>query len=483
MSRLEWPDDGCHLFVGGDWLELDHGDPIPCISPIDETTVGHVAAANAHDVDVAIERIRPALQDWSAKSAAERGEYLRAFAALIREHSEQIAALDTLDGGMLAKVALDSIFRVAEDLEFHAGLASEIKGSTYPTESSRLVFTIREPFGIVVRIVPFNMPFRFAVKGAAPALIAGNVVILKPSEHTSLSALALGALAKEVFPPGVLNVVTGFGREAGAALVEHPAVGRIACTGSAATGRAILEAAAKQIKLVTLELGGKNPLIVAKDSDPERAATVAFQAMSFSMAGQACQSSTRLLIHNSVYDDVVGRLADKMQTLVLGDPREPGTGIGPVAFRAHYERVRGFITSGIDEGAKLVTGGSTPAHLDKGFYVQPTLFGEVTPEMRIYREEIFGPVVDAIRWDDADDVIKLSNDTEYGLYGRIVANSVGEALALAKRVDAGTVLVNTAGPTPQGYPFGGYKESGLGKQNCLEEVLSYTQEKGVVVEL
>jgi betaine-aldehyde dehydrogenase len=483
MADLDWPRDGRHIFVGGTWLELEGAERIASVSPIDEAVCGHVAAARPEDVARAVDLITPALADWDALGALGRTPYLKRFAEAIDEHADELAEMETLDGGLTAATAAKDIRTAINSLGFFASYAYELNGTTYSAPAGTVAFTEREPYGIVARIVPFNHPVMFAVQCAAPVLLAGNAVIVKPPEQASLSTLMLAEIASGVFPPGVFNVITGYGHEAGSAIVDHPLIPRIGFTGSVPTGRRILEGAAKHIKQVTLELGGKNPLIVTADADPAFAVEAAYRGMNFTHAGQSCQSTSRLLVQADLYDEVVERLGERMRGIEVGDPRAKETVTGPLAFKAHYDRVLGHIAGGIEEGARLVVGGERPEGLDQGYYVQPTLFADVTPDMRIAREEIFGPVLVALRFDDVDEAVRIANDTEFGLTSRVIAGSYDLASSIGRRINAGTTLLNTLGTRQRGMPFGGYKESGLGKQACLEEVLSYTQEKSVVAEV
>jgi acyl-CoA reductase-like NAD-dependent aldehyde dehydrogenase len=483
MTESNWPQDGQHIFAGGTWVKLEGADRIPSISPIDERVIGHVAAARAEDVDHAVELIRPALDGWAGLGAAARTGYLSRFAEAIATRKSELAELETLDGGITARTAERDLTTAVDSLALFSSYAQVLTGSTYPAPAGTTAYTVREPYGIAARIVPFNHPIMFAVQNAAPVLLAGNAVIIKPPEQASLSTLLLAEIAREVFPPGVFNVITGYGHEAGAAIVGHPAIPRIGFTGSIPTGRRILEGAAAHIKHVTLELGGKNPLIITDDADPDFAARVAVRGMNFTHAGQSCQSTSRVLVQAGLYDQVIAAMTDQMKALVVGDPRETATDTGPVAFRAHYDRVLGYIESGVQEGARLVTGGGRPDGLATGLYIKPTLFADVTEDMKIAREEIFGPVVSVMRYEDTDEAIRIANATEYGLSSRVVSGSLERAAAIGRRIKAGTTLLNTTGGRLRGMPFGGYKESGLGKQSCLEEVLSYTEEKSVVAAL
>lgn len=480
MADLQWPRDGRHIFIGGEWIELEGVDQITSISPIDERVIGYVAAARPEDIDLAVSRIKPALKAWADLGAVGRLSYMRRFAEAIAAHADELSEIETLDGGLTVRTATGDIATAVNSLGFYGSYAHMLNGQTYAAPGDTAAYTVREPYGIVARIIPFNHPIMFAVQNTAPVLLAGNAVVLKPPEQASLSTLALAEIAREIFPPGIFNVVTGYGHEAGAAIVAHRDIPRIGFTGSVPTGRRILEGAAQHIKHVTLELGGKNPLIVTEGADPDFAASVAVQGMNFTHAGQSCQSTSRILVHESIYDEVVANLAERISSLVVGDPRDEATDTGPVAFRAHYERILNYIEIGKNEGAQLIVGGSRPASLASGLYIEPTLFAEVTEKMRIASEEIFGPVVVAMRYADDEEAIRIANDTEFGLTSRVIASSLDHASRIGRQIKAGTMLLNTAGTRPRGMPFGGYKESGLGKQACLEEVLSYTEEKSVV---
>lgn len=483
MGNLDWPRDGRHIFVGGKWIELHGVESISAISPIDEQIIGSIAAARAEDVEHAVETITPALRDWAGLGAVGRAAYLTRLADAVAAHSAELAELETIDAGLTVRTANRDLTGAIASLKFYASYAHALTAKTYPDAENVLAYTVREPYGIVARITPFNHPVLFAASTAAPVLLAGNAVILKPPEQASLSTLALAEIAREIFPPGVFNVITGYGHETGSAIVAHPSIPRIGFTGSVPTGRRILEGAAAHIKHVSLELGGKNPLIIAEGADPDFASNVALLGMNFTHAGQSCQSTSRVLICSDLYDEVVDGLAGKMQALVVGDPRDQTTDTGPVAFKAHYDRVLGYIAIGTDEGAKLVVGGNRPEGFSKGFYIEPTLFSEVSEDMRIAKEEIFGPVVVAMRYENLDDAIRIANDTEFGLLSRVVAGSLDAAAAIGREIKAGATLLNTEGNRPRGMPVGAFKQSGLGTEGCLEEVLSYSQEKAVVARI
>jgi betaine-aldehyde dehydrogenase len=471
------------MFIGGGWVDADDGAVLESIDPSTEEPICVIPAAGAADVDRAVDAARDAAPAWAAMSWTERAGVVRALAHRIQDVAEELAKLDTHDAGLpLAGSRGDVRSAVAEMLYF-AGLGGEAKGETLPTTPTRLAMTHREPYGVVGRIIPFNHPFKFAASKCTAALMAGNTVVLKPSEHTSLSALRLAALSEDLLPTGVLNVVTG-PAATGAAIVEHPEVPRIAFTGGVPGGRAVLHAAAENIKHVTLELGGKNPMVVFDDTDPYRAAVGAVAGMNLCRSmGQSCQSNSRILVHRSLKEDFLAALTGLVGDLRVGDPGDETTDLGPLAFDEHYQRVLAYVESGRDEGARLLTGGGRPAGLPRGFYLEPTVFADVEPTMRIASEEIFGPVVSVLDWEYEDEMIRLANGVDYGLTANVWTNDLQRAHRTARRLQAGTVWVNGDGHKPLGTPFGGFKHSGIGLEGSLEEVLSYTRSKSVVVNL
>ena len=484
MPELEIPLDGQHAFFGGKWVTLRGVERIPMISPSDESLIGHIAAAQAEHVDQAVAAITPALAEWRAMGVAARSKILLEYGRRIENHIDELTAMDVRDGGMTHGKAYADVKRSVKWISDYCGYALDLTGRTFPSAEGTLSYTTREPYGIVGQIVPFNHPQNFAVKGIAPTVIAGNAVILKPPEQASMSALGLAELARDVFPPGIVNVVTGYGHEVGSAIVAHPDIPRIGFVGSVPTGRRILEAGAARIKHITLELGGKNPLILTDGPDADFAAQVAVRGMNLSHAGQSCQSTSRALVHASIYDEVVERIADRMSKLRIGNPVDPETDMGPLAFKDHYDRVLRYIDIGVrDDGATLSWGGGRPDGLDRGYFVQPALFSEVTPDMRIAREEIFGPVLSVIRWESDEEAVAIADDTEMGLNCRIFSPSVERSLRIGNRLSTGMCYVNTRGALEVGQPFGGFRQSGIGKQNCHEEVVSYTRERSFVVGL
>jgi betaine-aldehyde dehydrogenase len=472
------------MYIGGKWVDADSGARLDAIDPATERVIGSVPAGSAADVSHAASAARESAPAWAATPWAARARILRELADRIDSVASAIAELDARDCGNPLSGTTSDVTSAAEELRYFAGITPETRGSTGPGNTATVSYTTRAPYGVVGRIIPFNHPFKFAAGKIAAPLAAGNAVILKPSEHTSLTAIELAKLADGLLPSGVFNVVTGTGREAGEALVGHPDVPRLAFTGSVPTGRALLRTAAEHIKHVTLELGGKNPLIVFPDVDPVAAAQAAVAGMNIARSnGQSCGSTSRIFVHRSIRQPFMVALVDRIRQLRIGDPMDAATQVGPLAFRAHYERVMGYIEIGRQEGAELAFGGARPASQPVGFFVEPTVFTGVTDDMRIAREEIFGPVMAVLDWDDVDEVITRANATTMGLTANIWTKDVSVAHRVANAMEAGYVYINGNGRRPMGMPFGGWKLSGLGKENGLEELLSYTREKTIGVTL
>lgn len=472
------------MLIGGEMTRGSATDWIESTSPADEALLGRVPDAIAGDVNDAVAAAAQAQPAWAAKSVWERAAVLRRLAEAIRARGTQIVALEARDtGNTIGKLGAD-VQIAAAYLEYFAGLASEMKGETVPATAGGLHFTVREPYGVVARIVPFNHPFMFAAAHLAAPLVAGNSVVIKTPETSPLTGSLLGELCREHLPAGLVNIVHGRGSPAGDALVRHPAVRRIGFTGSVPTGLAIQRAAAESgVKHVTLELGGKNPFIVFPDADLDRVVEHAVSGMNFSWAGQSCGSTSRLLLHESVHDEVVERVASRLRSLRIGDPMDPASEMGPVNSRRQYERVMGFIESARAEGARLLAGGRRPPGeaFQRGFWIEPTFYSEVTPAMRVAREEVFGPIVCALRWKTEEEAIRLANAVELGLTAAVWTRDLSTAMRMMRRIEAGTVWINTAGQHFVGTPFGGWKDSGLGGEECLEELLSYTRVKAVHV--
>lgn len=463
---------------GAAGLWIDSHDPAT-LEPI-----GRVPAATAHDVDRAVRAAAKAQIEWAARSVWERAAALRALASAIRARGPEILNLEARDtGNTIGKLQAD-VQIAAGYLEYFAGLASELKGETIPATAKGLHLTLREPYGVVARIVPFNHPFMFAAAHLAAPLMAGNAVVVKTPETSPLTGSMLGELCQAVLPAGLVNILHGHGMPAGDALVRDPLVRRIGFTGSVATGLAIQRAAAESgVKHVTLELGGKNPFIVFPDADLDRIVEMAVAGMNFSWAGQSCGSTSRLVLHESIHDVVVERVAARFAALKLGSPLDPTSEMGPVNSARHRDRIMALIDSARAEGARLVTGGGRPRgdSFARGYWVEPTLFADVTPAMRIAQEEVFGPVVCTQRFRSEEEAVAIANGTDFGLTAAVWTRDLPLALRMVRAVQAGTVWINTAGQHFVGTPFGGWKDSGLGGEECLEELFSYSQVKAVHV--
>lgn len=478
-----------------DWRMLIAGELRPAHSgaryATDSPSLGErlteVPAADATDVDAAVRAADGSWRTWAARPVRERAAIVRELADVLVAHEDEIALLDALDGGNPVAAMRDDIQLAATLMRMYADWALELKGETIPATADHLHYTIRQPYGVVARIVPYNHPAMFTAARSAAPLIAGNAVVVKAPDQTPLSALRIGELFAELLPPGVLNIVTGEGAVAGDALVRHPLVRRIAFIGSVPTGLAIQRAAAEcSVKHVTLELGGKNPLIVFPDANLDRAIDGAVRGMNFHWTGgQSCGSTSRLLLHQSIADGFVERLVAKIEAIVIGDPLEEATEMGTMVSAAHYQKVMSYIASAQDEGATLLTGGNRPEGdtFARGHYVAPTVFGDVTPSMRISQEEIFGPVLSVLTWSDSSEAVKIANDVSYGLTSSIWTRDLVTAHRVAHQVESGSVWINDSSRHFAGVPFGGFKNSGVGREEGIHELLDFTQLKAINLNL
>jgi len=467
------------LYVGGEWVPGAGDRTFETINPSTGEKLADVPLAGDADVDRAVGCAKRAFAEWSRVTPRERARCFTRLARRVLENAECLALMDAVDSGNAISGMRGDIAWTAETLDYFAGLITEIKGETSSQGPRHLNFTRRQPYGVVAKINPFNHPFRFCAEKAAAPLAAGNCVVIKGSEQAPLSSLKLGELCDGLFPPGVINVVTG-AAATGSALVRHPDVRRIGFVGSAATGRAIVREAADGLKHVTLELGGKNPIIIFPDADPKKAATAAIKGMNMNRQGQSCSSTSRVLVHRTLHGAVVDELVRQAEALPVGLPWIESNEVGPIVSARQFERVMGFIESGRAEGATLLTGGGRPRDpaLHRGFFISPTIFDGVTPEMRIGREEIFGPVMSVMPWDDEEQMLARANGVEYGLTAAIVTNDLARAMETAERIEAGYVWINSTGRY-LGAPYGGWKQSGIGQEECFGELLSYTQIKNV----
>jgi aldehyde dehydrogenase (NAD+) len=449
------------------------------VDPATEQPIARIAEADAADIDAAVRAARAAFEgEWGQGRAAERGQALLRLAALIRENIEALIALESLDSGKpVAAIRRQDLPAVLDTLTYYAGWADKINGQVIPARQDALTYTVREPLGVVGAIVPWNFPLMIGMWKMAPALACGCTIVLKPAELTSLTALRIGELALEAgLPPGVLNVVPGLGKVAGAALVDHPDVDKVTFTGSPSVGREILRGAAGNLKRVTLELGGKSANIIFPDADLGAAVRAAAAGIFFN-SGQVCSAGSRILVHDAIYDEVVERLVERARAVRLGDPRDPSTTMGPLVSAGQMARVLDYIAIGRDEGARLAAGGAR--HGELGYFVAPTVFAGVAHDMRISQEEIFGPVAAVIRFRDDEEAIRLANGTRYGLAAGVWSADIARVHRFARRLKAGTVWINTYGPTDVRLPWGGARDSGFGREHGDAAIENFTEPKVV----
>jgi acyl-CoA reductase-like NAD-dependent aldehyde dehydrogenase len=474
------------FYVGGEMRMARRGERFESIDPARGSAWALIADAGAEDVDECVRNAREAfLGPWREVSPSDRGLLLFRLADAIDADAERLAGLETRENGKLHREMVAQMKLVPKWLRYFAGLADKIEGTTIPLDRRSIVnYTVREPLGVVGVIMPWNSPMFLSAMAVAPALAAGNTVVVKPSEITSTSAVEVARLATEVgFPPGALNVVTGLG-QAGEALVRHPAVAKISLTGGIETGRAVGIAAAERLAPVTLELGGKSANIVFEDADVD-AAEAGLLAGVFAAAGQTCVAGSRAFIHESLYDELVERIAARAGRIRIGDPMDPETEMGPIATRVQFDKVASFVDRARGEGAEIVSGGR-PAEVEglpDGFFYEPTLVRSADPGGHLAQNEVFGPVLAVFPFSDEQQVVRLANGTRYGLAAGVWTRDLRRAHRMARALEAGTVWINMYRAMAPQSPFGGYKESGLGRQNGMEAILEYVQTKSVWVEL
>jgi betaine-aldehyde dehydrogenase len=472
------------MLIDGKLTAAENSRTIDAIAPASGEIVAQVPRASTADVDRAVAGAKRAFRAWSRLPNTKRAEYVFALADSIEAHGEELAWLDSIDNGSPIRVMRGDYSMAAEQLRYFAGLALELKGESIPTPDPHSVdFTVRDPFGVVARIVPFNHPLMFAASKLGAPLVSGNTVVLKPSEHTSLSALRLGELCATIFPSGVVNVLTGSGSEIGDHLVAHPDVPRIAFTGSVDIGRRIQAVAATQrVKVVTLELGGKNPIIVFADADRRAAVAGAMRGMNFSWQGQSCGSTSRLYVERSIFEEFLKDLAREMSTMRIGDPLSEETDIGAIVSASQFASVTGYIERALaDPRVRLITGGA-PESSSPGLFIAPTLLA-VDDErgVEIASEEVFGPVLVAAPFDEENDVIERANELPLGLTASVWTTDLGRAMRCSRELEAGQVWVNWSSSHIPGAPFGGVKDSGVGREESIDELYSYTQSKNVYI--
>jgi acyl-CoA reductase-like NAD-dependent aldehyde dehydrogenase len=473
------------MLIGGELVNAKSSDFHESLNPANEEVIGLTPAADQRDVDMAVEAAERAWPIWWEKAPVERARAMRNFAQRIAERGEEILRVEVADTGNTIVPTRNDITVTVNALNYFAGLAYELKGATVPGAGNALHLSTHEPYGIVARITPFNHPLMFSVARTAAALVSGNAVIVKPPETSPLSAMILAEIAQKTLPAGIFNIVTGTGPQVGDAIVRHPKIKRIAFIGSANTGRAIQRAAAEAgVKHVSLELGGKNPLIAFADADPSKVADLAVRGMNFGWQGQSCGSTSRLLLHADIFDATVELIRSMVSRIKIGDPLDPETGMGPMNSRMQLERTLGFISDAKQAGANLITGGGQPKGdiFKRGYWVEPTVFSDVPTSARLWRDEVFGPVLSIVRWTDDEEALRLANDNELGLTAGIVTNDIGKAMRMSKRLRTGYIWINTIGSHYTGVPFGGMKGSGIGREESIEEMFSYTETKSINIQ-
>jgi betaine-aldehyde dehydrogenase len=472
------------MIVGGEHVDAVDGRTLDTINPATGEVLAVFPRGGERDVERAVQAANAAFPSWRDTPPLERVAALNALADRIEDEAEELGRMDVAENGSPIREMRKDAHVAAWLIRYLAGLALQLRGETMPSDPSRFNFSVLQPFGVVGRIIPFNHPVLFAASRLAAPLVAGNTVVMKPSEHTSISALRVAELANEVLPPGVFNLVTGLGSEAGDALVRHPLVRRLAFTGAADTGRAIQAAAAAvAVKTLTLELGGKNPIVVLPDADLDDAIEGAVRGMNFTWQGQSCGSTSRLLVHSSLREEFVSRLAERLDGMVAGPPQDDATDTGSIVNRGQYDRVVSYLDIGTTDGARIVAGGG-PAEvpgMPDGLFFRPTLLEDVAPDARIAQEEIFGPILVTIPFDTIDEALQIANSVRYGLTASVFTRDLALAHRFVREVQAGMVWVNDTSNHIPGMSFGGTKDSGIGREESFDELLSYTESKSVTM--
>lgn len=470
--------------INGKWQPAKSGKTFETINPATEEVIAKVAEGDAADVDAAAKAAREAFENgpWSKMDARDRGKLINRLADLIEEELEDLAALETLDNGKPIRDSRAADLPLTIDcLRYFAGWADKLHGQTIPVRGNYFTYTRREPVGVVGQIIPWNFPLLMVAWKWGPALAAGNTIVMKPAEQTPLTCLRMAKLAQEAgFPDGVINVVPGYGPTAGGAIVKHPEIDKVAFTGSTEIGQLIMQGAASTLKRISLELGGKSPNIVFADSDLDAAAAGAHFGLYFNQ-GQCCCAGSRLFVEDKVHDKFVDKISSMNEKRRLGDPFDPATEQGPQVNKEQFDKVMGYIDAGKKEGAKCVTGGDRWG--DRGYFIEPTLFTNVTDKMKIAEEEIFGPVMSILRFKDVNEIVQRANKTNYGLAAAVWTRDVAKAHYLAKKIKAGTIWINCYDVFDAAAPFGGYKMSGLGRELGERGLDAYTEWKTVTVSL
>ena len=472
------------LYYGGEWRAPAAGKRMDVFSPSTGERLATIVEATAEDVPHAVAAARCGFEVWRKAPPGERSKIMREMARVVRANASELAMLDAADCGNPVTNLLVDVEAAARRLEFFAGLVTEMKGVSVPVGPDGVSFSMRQPYGVVLRIMPYNHPLLFCIGKAAAPIAAGNAIIVKPPEQAPLSGIRIAELFHDLLPPGVFNMLSG-GRELGAALVADPHIAMVGLVGSVPTGRAIMRSAADTLKRVAFELGGKNALIAFPDSDVDQVSAAIISGMNFTCCGQSCGSTSRAFVHADIHDAVLERLPGLAAKYKPGIPTDAATAMGSLIDRRALERVTSYARSAEEEGARLICGGKPPDDeaLKNGCFFEPTIYADVTMDMRIAREEIFGPILSVLRWSDEAEMIRQVNATEYGLTCAVWTRDVAKAHRVVAEVEAGFCWINDTSRHIQGSAFGGFKQSGIGREECLEELLSFTQEKNVFINL
>jgi betaine-aldehyde dehydrogenase len=483
MARFELQ----KLYIDGGYVDSSTDETFDAINPANGEVLAQVQRAGKEDLERAVVSAEKGQKIWAAMTAMERSRILRRAVDILRERNDELAALETLDTGKaISETRAVDIVTGADVLEYYAGLVPAIEGEQIPLRTSSFVYTRREPLGVVAGIGAWNYPIQIALWKSAPALAAGNAMIFKPSEVTSLTTLKLAEIYTEAgVPNGVFNVLTGSGREVGSWITEHPRIEKVSFTGGTDTGKKVMaSASSSSLKEVTMELGGKSPLIVFDDADLDRAADIAMMA-NFYSSGQVCTNGTRVFVPNALKADFEAKIVERVKRIRAGDPQDENTNFGPMVSFDHMQGVLGYIAKGKEQGARLLCGGErlTEGDFAKGAFVAPTVFTDCTDEMTIVREEIFGPVMSILGYDTEEEVVRRANDTDFGLAAGIVTRDLSRAHRVIHLLEAGICWINTWGESAAEMPVGGYKQSGVGRENGISSLAQYTRIKSVQVEL
>ena len=470
------------LYIDGKWCDASDGATFESINPATGEAWAVMPAASEADVDRAVQSAKRALYDgpWASMTATQRGKLIRRLGDLIAENAEKLGDVETIDSGKLARETRSQTRYVADYYWYYAGLADKIEGATLPIDKPDLhVFTTREPIGVVAAIVPWNAQMFLSATKLGPALAAGNTVVLKASEEAPAPMLEFAKIFEAAgFPPGVVNVITGFGEPCGRALTSHPDVNRVAFTGGPATARRVVENTANNFAVVSLELGGKSPIVVFDDADVDGAVN-GLIAGNFGATGQSCVAGSRVFLHEQVRDQILERLVARAKTIRIGDPLDENTDMGPLATRRQLDHIQSSVAETVSQGAELLTGGKQPQKLERGFYFEPTVLACPDQTVKTAQEEMFGPVLSALSFSDEDEAVAFANDTRFGLGAGVFTKDVGRALRVSKRIQSGIVWVNTYRAISPIAPFGGFRQSGYGREAGIDAIYEYTRTKSV----